>query len=198
MTKTHTLPKGTRMNLETADAPTKIAVNFLDHMFEAHDTPLGADEKLELTKIVCNALTNQVMWSLISHANQRKRSEERSLDERNEQDENLRGQALSDHLTDASGFHVRTDPLKIAAMCDGMRVHAYDQLHSMFEMAEADEVLYREPAFSNTDPRRSPGSDSRVVARSGRGCRLGAAGSRPQRIVTGHVLQLLRLPARRD
>jgi hypothetical protein len=151
----HRLPQGARMNLETEPAkPATLATNFLDHLFDAHTTPLGADEKLELIKVVCNALTNQVMWSLISHTNQRKRSEERSLDERNEQDENMRGQTLSNHLTDASGFHVRDEPLKIAAMCDGMRVHAYDQLHAMFEMAEADEVLYTEPAFTATDPRR--------------------------------------------
>lgn len=157
MTRVHTIRRGDRMNLETATPTTEtttFAPNFLDHMYDGRT--LDADEKLELTKIVCNAMTNQVMWSLLSHVNAQKRASEQGshIDERNEQDEATRGQELSDHLTDASGFEVRIPPIKIAAICDGIRVHAYDQLHSLFEMDDAEKALYTDPKYPADDPKK--------------------------------------------
>jgi hypothetical protein len=157
--KTHRIPTGTMaaMNFETETTATpavSFSTNFLTHLMDA---PSDTETRVEVIKISCNALTNSVMWSLVKHINAQKRASESgsTLDERNEQDEATRGEAIKAYLTDASGHEPRVNDAEEANICDGIRNSLYDQLHECRDVPNGSIALYEgstDPAYAYSLP----------------------------------------------
>jgi hypothetical protein len=70
-----------------------------------------------------------------------------TLDERNEDDEHARGQALSDHMTAASGFTVELTPYRNAQILDGIRHTLYEEMPGWCEVADQADALTNTPAY---------------------------------------------------
>lgn len=122
-----------------------------------HELITNAGDNLEVrtnAKFVINALTAQVISSMMSHvATRAQRPDETddnigvpSLDVRNEQDEATRGQELRNQMTDELGFDAPVPAYYIADVCDSIRYGVYEELARVLgpDTPLAEDVLVRE------------------------------------------------------
>jgi hypothetical protein len=113
-----------------------------------------AGDNLEVrtnSKFLINALTAQVISSTMSFVARREANMAddgvASLDVRNEQDENARGQEVKDHMTNAAGHDLAMAAYKVADICDSIRYQVYDELAKALgpETPLAKDVLFHSP-----------------------------------------------------
>lgn len=157
MTRTHLITKP--MNFETQLAPsappvvnTPVTNNFLYFIDAQENMTTGAAAVL-YTKLI-NALSAKIVdhlrWHVILRNSGRLEEQSRqyfnelngkTLDERNEADENERGQELKDYLTDISGHTVRMPHMKAAGILNGIRFSLYDKLASYVDVPNPDLIM---------------------------------------------------------
>jgi len=151
--RTHLVPQGT-LNFEQPkpqqpeqQTQPKGNKNFLEWFMYSAD--IITDEFILVATKLVNQLTNKVAFNLdLAVANMRRRALEPdvappTLDERNEQDENARGQDLHDELTDMSGFEVQLTPIQKANIYEGLRQFLYSRINDATgdKLPNPDQVL---------------------------------------------------------
>lgn len=112
-------------------------------------TSVNTSEVPNTYKIIINTLTGLVGSSLINHIKY-PASVNPSLDERNELDENERGDEANAIRNEDYGIaHAQMPSYKVAQIADGIRHTLYDELHAYGEY-EPSESLLRSPAYDVT------------------------------------------------
>jgi len=105
---------------------------------------LHSDDAPRMYCIVINTLTGVVCSQTMRHIGMVRRHEitdEPTLDTRNEQDENSRGQEVQDFLHESNGFSTPMLPMKIAQICDGIRYSLYSEMHAWGEFADESALI---------------------------------------------------------
>ena len=124
----------------------KFDKNFLQYLF----TGLHYEEFPVAATAAINTLTGQIVWKLTSHFNKMTREEHiPTLDERNELDENMRGEEFDRTRKQEQGYDNDMTQYEIANVCDKLRVTIYEQLCEKYDMAPGALIF-------QTEDRRPP------------------------------------------
>lgn len=113
-------------------------------------TDVHSEQVPNTYKIIINTLTGLVGSSLISHTKSKRRNHQETptLDQRNEEDENTRGDKANEIRNEDFGIlHAVMTPHQIASIANGIRHTLYEELWSFGEFESADSLL-RTPVFN--------------------------------------------------